>query len=281
MKRVGSPRWSPRDPGPVEQLLVGGTERVEVATDDGRSTSGARLERRQERLHLLGPVPGIGAVLQVGRGELHADAVDRDGGDDGHAAAHAGLGRTGGEPPEPDVGEADDDRVLQCRPRHDGVAVQTALVVAAGRLGLLERITEAELDELGAERVAGAQLRGDGVGHVHVLRSGHAGVDLGEQRDVGVAGRQPRRHRGRAPPALDVPGRHARPSPTAPTAPRAGAGRPRAGRGARPAAGHGGPRRRAGPPNGPAPRWSVRPSTEPVIRAGRRQADDRAAAPGL
>ena len=123
-----------------------------------------------------------------------------------------GWGEPAANQPEPDVGEADDDRVLERRPRHDRVAVQTALVVAAGRLGLLERITEAELDELGAERVAGAQLRGDGVGPVHVLRSRHAGVDLGQQRDVGVAGRQSRRDLARTPPALDVPGRHAHPA---------------------------------------------------------------------
>ncbi len=75
-------------------------------------------------------------------------------GDHGHAPAHPGLGRVGGEPPGAGVGQAHHRRVRERRRRHDGVAVQAPLVAGAGGLALLRLVAQPELHELHAVHVA-------------------------------------------------------------------------------------------------------------------------------
>jgi hypothetical protein len=191
---------------------VPGAQGVEVPAHDGRSAVSALLDRAQQHLQLLGPVRGVAAVLQVRRSHEHGDTVDGDRRQDGHAPADARLRGAGGEPPEADVGEPDDRRVLEPCHRRDGVAVQRALVLGPGRLALLELVTQTEFDELDAEGVARPGVGGDGAGDVLVPGASHADVDLGEQAQLGAAGAQSSGQFDRSAPALDVPRRHPHPA---------------------------------------------------------------------
>ena len=197
---------------PVEQFGVGRAQRVEVAAHDGGTAVTPFVERLQEDFHLLRPVRGVGAVLQVGRCELHRDAVEADGGEHGDAATHPGLGRIGGEPPGARFGQPDDDRFAEVRRRHDGVAVEAPFVDAARRGALLRLVTQAELDELDAEHVARPDVGRDGVGDVLVVGAGHAVVELREQADGGAGGVEAGRQLHGAASALDVPGHDAQPA---------------------------------------------------------------------
>jgi len=84
--------------------------------------------------------------------------------------------------------------------------------VQTGRLPLLGGITEAQLDELHAERIAGAQVLGDGGRDVRVLRARHAPIELREQAEVCLRLAQAQRQLGGTASTLDVPGRRPDPS---------------------------------------------------------------------
>ena len=90
--------------------------------------------------------------------------------------------------------------------------MQATLIGGAGDGALLLFVTEAQLDELHAEDRPRAEIAGDALSRVEVLRAGHAGVDLREQAQIGTGRTQRGRQHGGPTASLHVPRRYADPT---------------------------------------------------------------------